>query len=342
MDVAIQWRNWWGVIFSALGTLSRIRLNRWFAPSGVPRFRAVRSLGTGKHVGVVTEAAAGRQRPLYAPLAVRPQNVHRLGVEGQAVVKVGLRPLLRCAALHPGERRRESHRALVEVEVSPAEGDHLAPPRAGDGRQAEVADHVVAGRSDDGHQHVVGGRLAAGLAWLWRFDAICRVGHDQVPADGLGQRRVEDGVHPTHRGLRHPAGPPDAVEVVDVDRSQPVEGDVADVRRDVVADAGCVASGWPGERSSQPGRRCSTQRSMSWPTVMPDDGRTCWASSSTISFASSTSATLAPAFVLGSLTVRLTCWRLPVIGSRPLDGQPPRPRTEPLVACHERSPLAGL
>jgi hypothetical protein len=54
-----------------------------------------------------------------------------------------------------------------------------------------------------------------------------------------------------------------------------------------------VASGWPGERSSQPGRRCSTQRSMSWPTVTPDDGSVRRASTSVTSFASSVSALLA-------------------------------------------------
>jgi hypothetical protein len=181
----------------------------------VPGLGAVGRLGSGEHVGVVAEAAAGDESPSYGSLAMCSEDVDSLGVEGQAVVNVGLRALLGRAALHPGQGGGECDRGRVEVDVAPPEGDHLAAAGAGNCGEAEVADHVVA-------------------------------------------RGCEDR----------------------------------------------LASGCPGERSSQPGRRCATQRSMSWPTVTPDDGSTRWASTSTTSFDNSMSAALAPALVLGSRTVR--------------------------------------
>ena len=60
----------------------------------------------------------------------------------------------------------------------------------------------------------------------------------------MGQRGVEDCVHPTHCRLGHTSGPPARVEVADVDRAQAVEGDVADLRRDVSVDAGQPMPQW--------------------------------------------------------------------------------------------------
>jgi hypothetical protein len=77
-----------------------------------------------------------------------------------------------------------------------------------------------------------------------------------------------------------------------------------------------VQPGCPGDRASHARRRCSTHRSSGSPTVTfglgaaPDD-------TSTMSFASSTSAAASRTLVLGARTVRLTCRRFPVMESLP-------------------------
>ena len=142
------------------------------------------------------------------------------------------------AALHTGQGRPERHRRGVKVDVAPAKGDYLAPAGTGHRGEAEVADHVVSGGGEDRLQRLVGRRLAPGLTGLRWLDAVGRVGHDQVPANRSGQRGVEDCVHPPHRRLSHAGGPPARVEVVDVDRAQAVECDVAQLRDGVVAVAG--------------------------------------------------------------------------------------------------------
>jgi hypothetical protein len=64
----------------------------------VPGLRSVWRLGAGEHIGIVVEAAAGDQSPLYGPLAIADACERGVSLAGRALLPTG--PALGKPPLH--------------------------------------------------------------------------------------------------------------------------------------------------------------------------------------------------------------------------------------------------
>jgi hypothetical protein len=92
-------------------------------------------------------------------------------------------------------------------------------------------------------------------------------------------------VDATDRALAEPVGTQGGVELLDVDRAEPLDSDGPDVRGDVLGDASAGLAA-PGD---QPGDLSTIECSTSCSTVRPDVGMVRPVSTSATSFASSVS-----------------------------------------------------
>jgi len=131
----------------------------------------------------------------------------------------------------------EPDRRVSEVDVCPSQPGHLAASRPGRGRQPQIGGEIEIGLFDrcDKALNLVRcwgknlGRCDAGWACVG-----CRVEPDPLPTNRLGQRPMQHDVHAVHsaRRQRPPVAPAtarqQAVHVVDVDRGQLVDPDVAE------------------------------------------------------------------------------------------------------------------
>jgi hypothetical protein len=140
-----------------------------------------------------------------------------------------------------GERDRSSGK----IDLVPSERQELAATRAGAHRETEVGEQRGVGASNRLEEggDTVGRRRAdlGGFETGWRGCAR-RIGPDPLPADRLGERSVQHDMDSVHGPRREPAGVASAnaqqvgVEVVDVRGGQLGDGQVAEMREQVVGD----------------------------------------------------------------------------------------------------------